>query len=413
MRRSADKPVLFLLTILCLAVYPATFSLSQTALGNPASWAYQLQNIDIDEIEANETFDLIVIDYSAEGDAVTSFSAEQIGRLKAGGKTVLAYMSIGEAETYRFYWQDSWDADGNGKPDAGAPAWLGPENPDWEGNYKVRFWDPGWQEIIFTYLDTVIARGYSGVYMDIVDAYYYWSEEEGSRPDADTLMIGFVRALREHADAAAPEPFALVPQNGEYIIVEVNVTDALKQEYLGLIDGIGTEDLFFYGNKDNNNGWNPDQERIELVNEYRAAGLPVLSVEYLSDPSKITRYIEESVSRGYLPYVADRELDRLEDGLTTVIGLSRRAAPRAAVLPNYPNPFNGETVIAYRLAEPGPVVCDLIDMRGRRVRRYDLGLQSAGEHTLRVGSESLKTGVYIYRFTIGDIHCFGRCLVLK
>lgn len=413
MRRFFHYPGIVMFTAFVAAACPESSCYSQNVPGTPASWAYQLQNINIDEIAANHTFDLIVIDYSAEGDAETSFSAEEISRIKDSGKTVLAYMSIGEAETYRFYWQDSWDADGNGKPDAGAPAWLGRENPEWEGNYKVRFWDPGWQEIIFTYLDTVIARGYDGIYMDIVDAYYYWSEEEGSRPDADTLMIEFVRALRAHADALAPEPFALVPQNGEYIIVEVNVTDALKQEYLGLIDGIGVEDLFFYGNKDNNNSWNPDRERIDLVNEYKAAGLPVLSVEYLSDPSKITRYIGEAVSRGYLPYVADRELDRLEDGLTGVTDPYHGPVPRTAVYQNYPNPFNGATVIGYTLAEPGPVVCDLLDIRGRRVRRYDLGNRPAGDHILRIDSESLHSGVYMYRLISGGACCSGRCTIVK
>ncbi|MBN2414696.1 endo alpha-1,4 polygalactosaminidase [bacterium] len=413
MRRSPFTFVLPLHAAVCFCLSPAPSALSQTALGTPASWAYQLQNLDIAAIEANRTFDLIVIDYSAEGDAGTSFSTDDIARLKSSGKTVLAYMSIGEAETYRFYWRDSWDANGDGKPDTGAPSWLGRENPEWEGNYKVRFWDPGWQEIIFTYLDTVISRGYDGIYMDIVDAYYYWSEEEGSRPDADTLMIAFVRELRKHADAVSAGPFALVPQNGEYIIVEVNVTESLKQEYLGLIDGIGVEDLFFYGSKDNNNSWNPDQERIDLLDEYHAAGLPVLSVEYLSDPSKITRYLAAALSRGYLPYVTDRELDRLEDGLTAVDQPSRETAPASTVLHNYPNPFNGETVIRYTLAGPGPVVCDLIDMRGRRVRRYNLGPQPAGDHTLRIDSAALSTGVYLYRFTIDGVHRSGRCLVLK
>ena len=33
---------------------------------------------------------------------------------------MLAYVSIGEAENYRFYWEESWDADNDGQPDADA-----------------------------------------------------------------------------------------------------------------------------------------------------------------------------------------------------------------------------------------------------------------------------------------------------
>ncbi len=110
----------------------------------PNDFVYQLQNIDLGAI-GKTRFDLVVMDYSRDGSDERKSSAQQIDALKAspgGRKRVLAYMSIGEAEDYRFYWQRTWDADRNGRPDAYAPAWLGPSNPDWPGNYKVRYWDP-------------------------------------------------------------------------------------------------------------------------------------------------------------------------------------------------------------------------------------------------------------------------------
>lgn len=82
----------------------------------------------------------------------------RLGRRSAGGeKQALVYISIGEAEDYRWYWQDAWDAGQAGVPDPGAPAWLGAANPDWPGNYKVRYWDPAWQAIVYDYLDKVLA----------------------------------------------------------------------------------------------------------------------------------------------------------------------------------------------------------------------------------------------------------------
>jgi cysteinyl-tRNA synthetase len=120
-------------------------------------------------------FDLVVTDYSFDGSGDEAFTAEEIGTLKSalGGK-LLAYLSIGEAEDYRWYWQEAWDADRDGVPDPGAPAWLDGENPDWPGNYKVRFWDPGWQAIVLQYLDQILAQGFDGVYLDLVDAYWYY-----------------------------------------------------------------------------------------------------------------------------------------------------------------------------------------------------------------------------------------------
>ncbi len=84
-----------------------------------------------------------------------------------GSRLVICYMSIGEAENYRFYWQNSWNSS--------KPQWLEAENPDWAGNYKVRYWYPEWQAIIFgnsnSYLDRILSAGFDGVYLDIVDAF--------------------------------------------------------------------------------------------------------------------------------------------------------------------------------------------------------------------------------------------------
>ena len=79
-------------------------------------------------------------------------------------------MSIGEAEDYRFYWDTAWESN--------EPEWLEGENPDWPGNYKVQYWEPDWQAIIFggpdAYLDIIIAAGFDGVYLDIIDAFEYF-----------------------------------------------------------------------------------------------------------------------------------------------------------------------------------------------------------------------------------------------
>jgi len=79
-------------------------------------------------------------------------------------------MSIGQAENYRFYWQPEWNSD--------KPAWLDAENPNWEGNYKVRYWEKEWQDIIFgndsSYLKKIIDADFDGVYLDIIDAYEYY-----------------------------------------------------------------------------------------------------------------------------------------------------------------------------------------------------------------------------------------------
>ena len=118
-------------------------------------------------------FDLVILDFFFHGEP---YSAAQIDKLKrkgnGGRRLLLAYMSIGEAEDYRFYWQDGW----RDRP----PVWLREENPDWAGNYLVEYWQPQWQKIIYgnadAYLDRIMAAGFDGVYLDIIDAYEYFED---------------------------------------------------------------------------------------------------------------------------------------------------------------------------------------------------------------------------------------------
>lgn len=117
-------------------------------------------------------YDVIIIDlFFKDGTSFTSAEITQLKNKANGGKRiVIAYMSIGEAENYRYYWQSSWNTN--------RPGWLDAENPNWPGNYKVRYWDPEWQQIIFgndsSYLKKIADANFDGVYLDIIDAFEYF-----------------------------------------------------------------------------------------------------------------------------------------------------------------------------------------------------------------------------------------------
>jgi len=116
-------------------------------------------------------YDVILIDYALNEIPFTSTEINSLKVKKNGAKRlVISYMSIGEAENYRFYWNDSWLSS---KPD-----WLDEENPDWEGNYKVKYWKTDWQNIIYgtnnSYLKKILDAGFDGVYLDIIDAFEYY-----------------------------------------------------------------------------------------------------------------------------------------------------------------------------------------------------------------------------------------------
>jgi cysteinyl-tRNA synthetase len=139
------------------------YLLNPGAYGNKTAFLQALQGTD---------YDLVIIDLFYDGIEQLTAAEVQSLKTKANGGTrlVIAYMSIGEAEDYRYYWRSEWASD--------PPSWLAAENPNWPGNYKVRYWDVGWQQLIYgnedSYLRRIIDAGFDGVYLDIIDAYEYF-----------------------------------------------------------------------------------------------------------------------------------------------------------------------------------------------------------------------------------------------
>ncbi|WP_243744120.1 endo alpha-1,4 polygalactosaminidase [Zeaxanthinibacter enoshimensis] len=120
----------------------------------------------------NTNYDILILDlFFNDTDALDLNDLEFLKQKKNGSKRiVLCYMSIGEAEDYRYYWSPEWKTN--------PPEWLRAENPDWPGNYKVQYWNPEWQEILFgspaAYLDRILESGFDGVYLDIIDGFEYF-----------------------------------------------------------------------------------------------------------------------------------------------------------------------------------------------------------------------------------------------
>jgi cysteinyl-tRNA synthetase len=134
---------------------------------------------------ANSDYDLVIMDMTYDG--LAEFTAAEILQIKNGlnhgkGGFVVAYMSIGEAEDYRYYWDEDWAGSG-GRIKNDAPGWLYKENPDWKGNFKVLYWEQGWKDIVYgsqdAYLDKIIQLGFDGVYLDIIDGYEYFEDIMG------------------------------------------------------------------------------------------------------------------------------------------------------------------------------------------------------------------------------------------
>ena len=119
----------------------------------------------------NTDYDFVISDLFQNEEQFDSFEVAELKTKKNGGKRLaICYMSIGEAEDYRYYWNPKWKRN--------KPSWLSKENPSWNGNYKVKYWDKEWKSILFgnpdAYLDRILSAGFDGVYLDIIDAFEYF-----------------------------------------------------------------------------------------------------------------------------------------------------------------------------------------------------------------------------------------------
>jgi cysteinyl-tRNA synthetase len=256
---------------------------------------YQLQRARPERI-GETAFDLLVLSIGAAGG-----SREVVEKLKhspGGEKIVLCYMSIGQAEDYRFYWQREWYQD--------PPAWLDEPDPEWAGDYWVRYWDPEWQAIIYgspeSYLDRILALGFDGVYLDRVDTYEYYAEQ--GRETAAREMADFVIAMARYARERHPG-LGVFPQNAEGLGLRF-------PDYLETVTGIGVEDLYYGYPRDHTPSppaWTAAREAA--LDEWVAAGKLVLTVDYTARPEQIADAVQRARARGYVPYVTDRSLGRL------------------------------------------------------------------------------------------------------
>jgi len=272
--------------------------LAAPAWAQPRSFLYQLQNLDVAQAGASP-FDLVVADYSLDGSGSTKLSTADVATLRNGGRVALAYLSIGEAENYRFYWQASWHP--------GSPAWLGPADPSYPDNFKVRYWDPAWQSVIFgasgAYLDQIIDQGFDGVYLDVIDAFEFWGPDgNNERPTAAQDMVDFVTAIATYARVTRGKPdFQVFPQNGAQLAT-------VDPSYITTVSGIGAEDTWSNGNRIQT--LYQSEHVTAWLDLFRDAGKIVLVIDYPTIPSLVDTFYSLAEARGYVAYNPPRALDQ-------------------------------------------------------------------------------------------------------
>ena len=145
-----------------------------------------------------------------------------------------------------------------------------------------------------------------------------------------------------------------------------------------------------------------------------------------SAPPQASEIFTAAAVRGWLTGVKALEIRDpiMERGIMVLQQLLISLTPtETKLLPNYPNPFNPETWIPYRLAKDAFVTLTIYDQTGQVVRTIDVGHQPAAAYESRSQAihwdgrneigEQVASGVYFYHLSAGDYSATRKMLILK
>lgn len=255
-------------------------------------FAIQLTDIDPAVVAASNT-DMVIVDTTRNGSAAGTFSTADVTTMRSGGnRKVVAYLSIGEAEDYRSYWQSGWTV--------GSPSFIGPRNANFPDNYQVRFWQPEWKSILYgnsgALVDQALAAGYDGLFLDVVDAWEFW--QDNGRPTARIEMASLVKEIEDYARShGGGNGFGVFLNGGEGLLDDATLLNGTT--------GYAREGVFF-----GQNGLNTQtatsytqqkQQQLQLAVNLRRL---VLSIDYTTSATDAATARSRAASAGYLEYVA-------------------------------------------------------------------------------------------------------------
>jgi hypothetical protein len=85
---------------------------------------------------------------------------------------------------------------------------------------------------------------------------------------------------------------------------------------------------------------------------------------------------------------------------------------------NYPNPFNPETVISYSVKNSTPVVLDIYNTKGQRIKTLVNETKASGNYTARwdgtdENGQKVSSGVYFYKMNAGKYSSSKKMILMK
>jgi uncharacterized protein (TIGR01370 family) len=228
---------------------------------------------NIGELETLKTFDLAIIQPE-------TLQLAELQELKQNGTIVIAYLSLGEAETYRS-WFNQVEND-----------WILGENSNW-GSLFIDTRQLGWQNIIIEQMGIYLENGFDGIFMDTIDTV-------DAYPDTTDGMIDLIQRLR------TTYPDSILIQNRGFTILPriQDLIDGLMFE--GLVTGYNFETQT-YTRVDNS------QLALQLQSVKEETGITILALDYVEPGDNETALFARTTANeyGFVSSVAEISLQSI------------------------------------------------------------------------------------------------------
>ncbi len=300
------------------------------SLADVGAWAIQLQGLERPgavERLARADVDLVILDPVSTVTGRESYPMSAVvAQLHARpGRTlerklVLAYVNVGQAESYRTYWGSDWTPPAAGQP--GEPSFLVGADPDgWAENFTVRYWDPAWRSLLLdgpdSLVERVLADGFDGLFLDWTAG---WSDRDVAAA-AEREGVDPTEAMERLLCALA----ARVRQGGNLMVGNGSASLIVRRATVArCLDGIVQESVVFAGKA--GVGWDDASAAdvaVPAEGDWSTAatlaelarcselGVRILTLDYASQTENARRARELATSNGFVPFVSRTPLDRL------------------------------------------------------------------------------------------------------
>lgn len=201
------------------------------------------------------------------------YTTDEIDLIKGQNKKVLAYLSLTEVHEAAFFYQAI-------KP------YILSKNSHWNSQY-IDISNQNAQEILFNAADTILSKGFDGLFLDNLDNVGEWGSLSGN----DTALVKWVTKLKTRA----PKSF-LVQNSGLFLLEQLKPhIDAVVLESFITAYNFETKK---YGLRDAN-------ARIALSKKVsgirKKIGKPIYIIEY-ADNLRLKKKVERALEQMGYPY---------------------------------------------------------------------------------------------------------------